>query len=573
MANIAGKILNTRFDLVGFVLSDGINMIPYSIEKLRSMPELTSNIAFTADGFIVEQGNFKIKDTDSFILTQTNEIKPCKLEIEFIARLILNGELVGFRVKLLNNIYNVRTEDIINKMVIINCPKFTLRNLNGKQYIAGKPGYSVEELAEINMTPDVKGKANQSTSIDRGASKRAYSEEITKNFDMVSIVDILRDLNGQLLYLPEQKYNRITDEAVNRDSRFISLGVEVASPYIVYYEKSTNTNIKFNKIGYVSIDIDKGTTKQYCCFENKVKTVFRLGEINTHLLGVIIRKDKLKEFAERLGETLSFAEITDKVTNEYIKRYLGLSENEYDYYSLLTFDIRNLSPITKEHAKEYRLGLYDVANRVENLLNLKSANSYLRSVLADFNGIYPENRESTIWTPYRGYNDLELELLEQAGVDITSGRFRDKNTQEKIETDKGAEKLETVQVEFKLAGMTPHPSAIQIIKDRAKALAKFTKAAQIIDVIDNICKSNDVEQVRKELKQLEYKIKLEILKIKTDIWKHNVSCLTLGNYSVYKTDGETTWEPVKTLKSGTVWKPASSDNITMVISDTSMKVE
>ena len=121
--------------------------------------------------------------------------------------------------------------------------------------MVGKAGTSLESLPAVELAGDKKTSKKAKTSTARDKSD-VQGVEISKDFDILQLYDIINEANGIIIKLPSEDYKKSKPAEKKTSSEFISLGVgEIASPKPLYTEKSLNVNSNFKKVGKVDINM------------------------------------------------------------------------------------------------------------------------------------------------------------------------------------------------------------------------------------------------------------------------------------------------------------------------------
>lgn len=522
-----------------------------------------NNQIFIKDGVIHEVDKFRIKELPMILFDRSSgTFKDVDNSMELKNRIIINGELKGFDVIIAGKLMRLETADIINRTSLFRTKNFVVRFANEKRYIAGKPGMSLETLPAITLTRDGKKTGKKATRTAITANGHTYDVVRISPFDIISLCDVLKELDGKFIYLPGVVYKRTTALEKEVSKEFKKTGVEISKPDIAYSEKKINVNLPFNQIGQLIVNVD-GVNKTYYPYVNKQKTIFKGGDLNSPYLGVVVKTECVDELQKRFGASMSLSVITDPMTNLYVKTFLNVVDPEA--YTLLALNTTNLSPMCKESALKYQLHESDVHNIVLKLNNIKVALSYVRGLRKELEGfiIAEGGLPRPLYGPYKSVSAIELQALKDAGIDVFTGEFV--KTVDVAET-KGEKAVVTedaevsLEINYGIEGMKSTPSYSAITKNKEKSLAKFPMAADIVKKADEIYatpgKPNDQYKALKALEDELSKRRIECFK---QLWLHNVACFTLGGYQDVKVKDRAHWTQTNNVKGGSVWTYIPSD--------------
>lgn len=563
MIRLVTTIVNQQLSIIGFQaegkakefgeLGTATVTRNLSVQDLINAKFKNNQISL-ANNTISEQGDFKIRNLPVVMFIEgSHNMVPISNELTLEQRVLVNGELKGFDVTIAGKKARLMNSDIINKASIFKPTNFVVRTKDGKSYIAGRPGMSLNTLPVATLTSDKKttGKKATRTLTQQG---KAHSMTYISPFDMITLCDALEKLGGKFIYLPGVIYNRTTRLDKETSKEFKKTGVEISKPEISYSEKKVNLNLPFNQIGQLIVDV-AGVSKTYYPYTYRMKTVFKEGKLNAPYLGIAIRTDQVNALQQMFGASMSLSVITDVMTNMYVKTFLSVKDP--DAYSLLALDTRNLSSMSMKTAGEKQLAEKDIYNTVNNLFNMKASLSYVRGLRKELESLLSTDGKSPrpLYGPYRSVSDVELHALEEAGIDIYTGAFiKTEESTHAGDSDADEEKEVAVEVAYGIAGMKSAPSFSVIRKNKEKALAKFAIAARLVDEADKIYgESGNPDHQYEKLKKLEESISNKREEMIKTLWLHNVACHTLGAHQDIKVKDRQNWAPVKTVKNGVVW--------------------
>lgn len=515
----------------------------------------SNNQIYIKNNMINEVDKFKIKNLPMIAFDpSTSTFRDVDNTMELKARVLIDGELKGFDVFVAGTLLRLTTSDVINRSNLFITKNFVVRYSAGKRYIAGKPGMSLDTLPAVTLTNNDKKTGKKAVRTATASTGHTYDVVRISPFDMISLCEVLNEIGGKFIYLPGIDYKRITNTDSVVSSEFKKTGVEISKPDIAYSEKKLNTNLPFNQIGQLIVNV-AGANKTYYPYVNKQKTIFKGGELNSPYLGVVIKTEDVDVLQKRFGASMSLSVITSKMTNIYVKTFLNVPDPET--YTLLALNTKNLSPMCKENCNTYQMSEADIYKSVLKLNNIKVALSYVKGLRKELEGfiVADGGMPRPLYGAYRAASDIELQALKDAGIDVFTGEFIKR---EEVDESKhkvvSSEEHETLEITYGIEGMKSLPTYSTISKNKEKALAKFPMAADIVKKADNIYatpgKPNDQYKALKSLEDELTKHRGEIFK---QLWMHNIACYTLGGYQDIKVKDRAHWTQTGSVKGGSVW--------------------
>lgn len=506
------------------------------------------------DGKIIEQGGFKLRTLPMLMATDGGFVE-IDNSIKLVNRIIVDGKLAGFDVIIGGIPKRLTSESIISNAGWFNPDNFIVRYSDKVRYIAGKAGMSIEKLPEISLTSaPVSNKKNKVRTATQGKG-REYTVQNISPYDMINLTKILKEVGGKFIYLPGVNYKRISEGNVALDKSFVKTGVEVSYPEIDYSEKTVNVSIPFKQIGKLIVDVD-GVDKTYYPFAYKKKTVFEAGKLNSPHLGIAVKASEVEKIQSQFGASLSLSVITDPMTNMYVKAFLN--ERNTDDIALLSLNTENLSAMSIENAKKYRLSEKEIKELYRRLIHKKVCISYIRGVMKDAESTAKEitGREpKPLYGPYKSLSEHEINCLVNAGIDVFTGAFVKEAEKTTDSTTAKKKDLDTpskvnIAVEYGISGYKSLPSYSVIKSGKMKAETYGPEIAQIEAIRQKLNEYNSSEKVYQAAKAIYDRLDSEKSELIEKIWLNNMACLTLGGMKGFAVNNPSKWSPTKSLMNG-----------------------
>lgn len=536
-----------------------------SIESLQGQRFKNSQVEMK-NGSIIEQGQFKLRSLPMMMLKGDGSTVPVDNKITLLKRIIVDGKLAGFDVRIGGMEKRLRSDSIIGNAGWFEPDNFVIRYGDKTRYIAGKPGMGIDKLPEEAITTaPVTNKKHATRTVTEGKGHE-YSTKMVSPFDMISLTEILCSLGGQYIYLPGTKYNRITEDVKALDKSFRKTGVEISAPSIEYSEKTVNVSIPFKQIGQLIVNVD-GIDKTYYPFAYKMKTVFEAGKLNSPHLGIAIPKEHVERIQSEFGASLSLSVITDVMTNMYVKTFMQLKNP--DDIALLSLNTENLSAMSIENARKYKMKEKDIKTTYMKLIDTKICISYTKGIMKEAEAAYKEatgRAARPIYGPYSNLGEGEINTLVDAGIDVFTGAFTKEQSSVELADKKKADetKVDTpkkvaMSVEYGIAGCKTLPTYTTIKAGKVKHGAFATAMAEIEKIKADLAEYKSTEKVflrAKEIIESLDNIKAGLVK---SIWLNNMASFTLGGGQGYGVGSRRNWAPTKTLVNGTAYEYTGTD--------------
>ena len=502
-----------------------------------------SQIACLKKG-IKELNNFKLKELPMKLFDGKNYINIIN-NLTLKKRLLVEGKLEGFLVDINGIEKRFSVEEIINLASWYNLINFYIKFKNNKVFISGKKGNSLIGLPEEELVAEKK--TNKKHKVKTIHDKKIVSNIISFNdFDIITLYKIIQDLNGMILKLPTENYEKSKIAKKKYHEDFIDLGIgEIGSPYIVYGEKKLNINSRFKKIGNVLVNFNKynHTIQTYTITS---KHIFLNGKNYMKKFGIIIEKEKAQILKERFSKSLALNQITDTSILTPIKSFLGSKTLE-----IFTVDTGRLDLINHNKIKNFILKNNLILDNIKRLNDIKVQKRYYNFITKEVSSILESKSifvEPEKFGIYKGMSDELLLALSDAGINVYTGRYEKKEdvNEDDIPDDKENYEDNDYEVIYSIKGFQSIPSAKDIYMKNNKA-EKYI-SVEFSKTIDDFNKMPDdklkLQKIEKALKALDRE-QSEIIK---KLWMHKISCFSAGNYKGFKIPNKEEWVSIMNNK-------------------------
>ena len=521
-------------------------------------------------GALRELNNFRLKNLPMLLWNPNNnpQLAPFDNTITLHKRILINGELQGFEATVGGVKGAFRTNNLIQMSGWFKTTNFVVRYVDGKAFIAGKPGSPLESLPVVERgTQKETSKRAQTKTVTPAPPKNVHDPVISNHFDLVTLYEIVESLGGRIVYLPTEKYKRTKIATHKTASNFIEFGVgQLGSPSIDYTEKNLNVNINFNKVGIVNVPLSVGMRTVYPYVISK-KTVFWNGINYINKFAIVVKEADIPALKEKFAGSLALEPYDNPLVTQPIKAFMGAAGVDVKFFLV---DVSKLDIINKNNIKKYKLTNKQIRELALKLVQNKSLYAYV-------NGIYTRNKElitkdggllpRTVNEQFAGLSAEDLKILQDNGIDIYSGMFIGKEeTTEKTDTD--AEELrdimagkqpkikKDIEIEFQIKGMASNMTYKDCLGKKETALVKADpkfkeKLFKLVDAFEAMSDINKMFAEAEKARASINKAKREIIRA---LWYHKMACLADGDYTAFKVDNANDWMPVKALKDGTVYQ-------------------
>lgn len=517
-----------------------------------------------SSGKMYEVGKFRKSDLPTEMYLPNGTYVPFDNTITLQSRLLENGKLAGFKVAIGDRLQkNFRSNDIIKLSSWFKCGNFMIQSRKSddgrisKVYISGKPGHAVSDLPEIELGADSKVNKRARAKSVTDASVRVTSFDPLE-FDIVSLFNTVRDLNGYIVKLPNTKYNTTHKQETVTGKGFIELGVgEVASPYLDFPEKSMAVNADFRKIGNVSVNYN-GAKIPLPTYVIKKKSIFVNGQNNIKKFGIVVGEAQVKQLKEAFAGSLALEPVQSEKMVFPIRSMYG--DNTLQMF---TVDTSNIDIISKKKIASYLLSEEDIFKKSLRMVELKTAFRYINSVKASAKEAMASSGVADTrpkYGMYAGFSDDLLKVLTDSGIDIFSGIYtvKEEADNKKAEAASVNQMLQNgvvpkeearYEVEYGIAGFKTIPSAADITKKADKVKKYLTPF--VLQLMEDVSKAKTVESMFHLADEAVKAINKEKGSILKELWLHKMACISAGNYGYFSTNPDN-WKMGKPSKNTSV---------------------
>ena len=587
---IIATIVNPNFTLVGLRIQGkatefgGFNseVQVHDIQIRELMQKKFKNSQLDCrDGRLRELNNFKLKNLPMMMwnpndgtLTEFNNT------IILHKRVLVNGELKGFEATIGGAKGRFKTENIIQMSGWFKTENFVVRYVDGKAFIAGKPGNPIENLPAVELgTTRESSKKAQTKTVQPAEAKNIHNPVITKNFDIITLYDILDSLGGRIIFLPTDKYKRTKIATHKTAHNFIDFGAgQIGSPRIDYTEKNLNINTNFTKVGIVNVKLTHGVQTLYPYVMSK-KTVFWNGVNYITRFAIAVQEADIPILKERFAGSLALEPYENPLVTQPIRAFMGDTGNTVRFFLV---DVSAFDIINKNRIEEFMLSNKEIRNLAMRLVQNKSYYAYVNGVATRAKEAITKDGKilpKPLYGPYAAYSEEDLKLIQEAGINIYTGMFEGKEeTDEK--TDAEAEELRDImagkqpkikadiEVEFQIKGMASNMSYKDCVEKKETALvkadAKFKE--NLFKLVDKFESMNDVNKMYQEAEKAKESINKAKREIIKTLWCYKMACLVNGDYTAFKVPNSKDWTPLKPLKNGMTYICNDPDDLVMKVS-------
>lgn len=586
---VIGNILNQKnLDLIGFMFAvkpsgnkQSLSKEEYVAYSLASLSEggFENRQVKIQDGRVIPKGNTDISKMRTFLYFESD--KPVRHgkpewpqtpgmpsnmwevpnELEIKARILVNGELKGFDIDFGEGYIQQRVT--YNTLIVLrnwlNPTNFVVRETANKKYIAGKPGITMEGFPEVeigNKTQTPKSKRAATGGTDK-KNHEIQTQEVKNSRSLTELLELVRKGNGIIIKMPNETYNSITKRDSKTGSDFTPLGIgEIGTPSIAFSETNLNANITFRKIGTVEIKLPGIPATQIYSYTWSKKSIFVDGENHLQRFGVGVTPEIEKEIIHRFGEQLITARINDTQITTPISAVMGRKDLVY-----FIVDASKLTLISEAEAHEHVRSTSKICRDAIELQMLKTHAKVARDCIKKFKEMYGGTENKQLYGLFAGMNQVWLDAVTDAGIDIYSGAYIKKEAltdEEKKDPKVAGENKESVKIEYQVVGGASaltkinYDSVLKGIKEEAampkgvdETLIKMVKYMEGVDPQHKVAKASEWLKTIEERQD----------KVRKDMWLHKVACFKLGNERGLAIPERKNWEEVATkAKNGRMYK-------------------
>lgn len=545
------KLINSLVDnkkrLIGFVVEgkdkdlDGFTdetvRKPVKVEWLMARNFRNKQVIISPKG-IEQLGDFKINELPMLAI-RNGEYVPVNNDLELVKRFMNNNEVIGFGLKVGGEPANYTYKNVIDLSFWYKPLNFVVRSSeSGKKHIAGKPGFSINNLPTEVFGEESTAKRPKPAATTVGK----VSGNIKNTFDILDIYDYVKEVNGQVLMLPSEKYKSTTATNLKTSDEFVNMGIgEIGSPVIEVGKKNLNANTLFKKPGIVNVPVAGGQVPIQT-FTFTMKTIYKDGENHINRFGVMIPNENVDQFISTFSRGMAISEIKD---TSVIQPFIALT-GRVDV-RLFEIDASKLDVISKDKLKDAVLTNAEIKKLMQQQFKAELVSKALGTrvgMLKDLKtaGVQIEEVSGRqVMGIFSAMNDEFKDNAGKAGLDLYTGAYVkkvEKDPEDTEDTSKSPkEDLPVIEIQYQLAGLDSTKITAAKIKNKDESVPG--NVIKIIEQIEKIANPNErVKQINGILK----KVDSELDSIKFKLWMHKVAMYeATGKNSIHSHD-KGSWE-------------------------------
>ena len=591
---IIGTIVNSNLTLIGLRVEGKAyefggfddNMQVHDVQINELMQNKFKNSQLDCrNGRLSEVNNFKLKALPMRMWNpNTSTMVDINNNIKLYKRVLVNGKLEGFEASVGDIHGAFRTNNLIQLAGWFNTDNFVARFTDGKAFLAGKPGCSLDKLPAIERGNGAKSsKKAKVKTVQKAEPKHVHNPVVSKGFDIVTFYDIIDSFGGKIIFLPTEKYAKTKIAQTKTASNFVSFGAgEIGSPRINYTEKNLNVNMHFNKVGIVNVELLRGMQTFYP-YTISSKTVFWNGVNNINKFAIAVQESDIPALQAKFANSLALEPYNNPIVTQPIKAFMGDTGNSVRFFLV---DVSRFDIINKDNIKHYRLTNPELLKLALRLVQYKSYYAYANGVatrakdaITAKGKVLPKPK----YGPYAAMCDDDLLRLQEAGIDVFTGMFIGKeDTDEKSDMDAAIVRdaiatghvpsiKEDIEIEFQVKGMASAMKYKDCKSKKETALVKndIKFAETLFKLVDTFEGMQDINKMYIEAEKVKSKLdntKRDIIK---KLWYHKMACLVDGNYASFKVENINDWDAGKAIKNGITYtcNQAGAEGLVMKVSN------
>lgn len=557
MLKLTKAIVDGNHSLIGFVVKGKERELGGLSENMveRSVPlstiisdKFSNNQISVVKGKIIEKGSFRLNQLHMTVYVN-NSYVDIDNSVALVQRFVQNNENIGFRVRFADGSEdNLRYANVLMLCKWFKPVNFSIRTSSkNRQYICGKKGGpNIDQLPAVQLgkAPEVKPKRTKSAAKDK---KELFNGAIESGFDILDVYGFIKDCNGCIIKLPDEKYEAASEGGEKKLDSFTSLGIgEVASVDLQFNPTKLNVNAKFKKVGIVPVTIN-GTVQNITTFVYRNKSIFLRGENYIKKFGIAVPTDKEEELIKFLGKSLALEKITDSTITAPLgqvidAKSLAFYKVDSSKIDLISEKKRAESILTGNQLvelckKQYEMKLISKAlgPRAGLMKTLKDALG--DSFVADVKGKKPFGIFSMM-------NNDALNALREAGIDIYNGSYTVPGTPYvKPGAGKKDEDSDSVEIEYILKGYDAGKITGSKVLDAAKANDTTKLTPFVINVVNEVLKAGDFQKQFVAASEAYEAAERTLNNINKTLWMHTSSMYLIGNKKKIHNKDSKNWIP------------------------------
>lgn len=572
MVKVIGTIVNEQMSLVGLVIEgpakefggigDNVVSKPMTVQYLDKVKFKNRQVEVKNNSVIQKNGT-QLKELPAQMY-KDGALHNIDNSIKLVARITVNGKVVGYDAIVAGNKMRLRTENVVALSNWMHSVNFITRyTSDNKAFVAGRVGESVENLPVVELSAK-KEKVKHEAKVD--ASKNIVKPEVKKTLDMLELMQLINSVGGKIIFLPTETYNKtnVADRKVAEG--FVKFGAgEIGAPYINPAEKSLNVNSKFSCIGTVAVQLSTGLATLYP-YTQTTKTIFRNGKNHVGKFGIAIQGDDVERVVNELGKALVLEPLTTPMVIQPLRAFMQDTTGSVKFF---TVDTSNIEALSEEHAAKCIMSNKEIRRVALELLAEKSIYAYVNGASkAAYDKLKITSSASargTIYQPYQSLSESDLKILEENGINIYTGAYvKTEKTDERTTADAErtrklalGEDVVEKELGWEVEYMIDRCSKSLSFKDIAegKNSALYENIPDLADRLDAVVVALNKATNEKEVYDIAEPLKKECDRRKAELvrqlWLNNMARLRFGGYTSFKLDN---FDEVKELSACMVYR-------------------
>ena len=532
MIKLIYKVFDSNYRLVGFISEgNGRDYGEISNDKvtrelsLRNLiqSEFSNNQIYIKDGSIHTKGSFKINAIPS-VMIQDGKYERIGNDIEITHRWVKNNINIGFEIRFddgRSGRYSY--ENVIKLSDLFKPTNFVVRTKDGKRYISGKAGMSLNDLPATTIgqeTTAIRTKPN-------AKENRGILGAEVNDVDILDLYDFIRNCGGSIILFNDSKYTAHSGE-VKTDEKFIPLNIgEIGVPRLEFKADGLNINCNFRKPGYINIELTPGKISKVNTFIYRKKSLFYNGESYLNKIGIVVYNHSVKALIEKFASSLaldSMSEDDNKMLYRSVSDLLNIAvpsdSSVREYISIYSVDISKLGMIATSKLNSYILDGKTLEGKVTELESIKFKKKYLKSLIKGSQNTIAEKR---VCSRFSLLSQDTLEILEANGIDLSDGSFSG------IES-KGSRgsSNQNIKIDYNISGINAARVTVKEMIEKSKKVPDF-----MIAYMERIKQGTDIAIVKEELSNIS---RIEEI-LTREVWMHKCAMyIKSGKTTIHQHD-------------------------------------
>lgn len=579
MKTIVSTIVNANMNLIGFEVEapakelggqgDAPMVKAMTVKELAQVGFKNRQVEVKPNGAVMEKNGTKLKNLPMKVYGN-GALTPISNTLTLARRVMSNNQLVGFDVDVAGQMKRLRTGDIASLANWMKCANFIVKYKDGVAFLSAPQGATLNDLPAVNLGQPAPAKKPQAAPAAKQEAPKPEAPKLTGT-DMLSLMDVVKQLNGLIVFLPSEKYKAAHRQDRKTADGFRAGGIaDFGAPLVKHSEKALNVTGSFRRIGEIGVTLSDGRNAVFHPHVLRSKVLFMNGTSYVGAFGIAVDAGQEAALTETLKGAVQIKEVTDPNVIGPIQESLGQGKK------LFAVTTSNIEAISAENAKQHIMSNAQIRQTVLQLLGEKSKSAFINGASKMAYDKLKETSDASargeVYSVYRGMSAEDLKILEDAGIDIYSNTFT-KTVETGAKQDEDAKRIAALvageapdeekeagwEVEYTVAGCGKPLSFKEIagkfssMADEAAASKKFTLLDKvpgletdlkiIVSAFEQAQNEQDVYEIAEKFKGENEKIKKELIK---KLWFNNMARLKAGNYKEFKLPGFTQAKQLKT---------------------------